>query len=157
MVRLLQWQCKWCKCALILSDMWNTEIFFFLFFHTTCRTSSFLRITGFLDFVHSLEFKLLEKTTFWKLGLFLSSGEWMETITLLGPLEGDHLNHWKKKPCSSYIVTDGQSASSSWCRGSWPDFNSLRLTVTFFLLHVGCPLWWGNGSVICSAITHWLE
>jgi hypothetical protein len=41
--------------------------------------------------------------------------------------------------------------------GPWPDFNFLCLTVALFLLHVGRPLWWENGSVIYSAITHWLE
>jgi hypothetical protein len=41
--------------------------------------------------------------------------------------------------------------------GPWSDFNFLCLATTFFLLHVGCPLWREDGSVICSAITHWLE
>jgi hypothetical protein len=40
---------------------------------------------------------------------------------------------------SSYIAADGQSASSSWCRAPWPDFNFLCLTVTFFLFRVGRP------------------
>jgi hypothetical protein len=31
------------------------------------------------------------------------------------------------------------------------------LAVIFFLLHVGCPLWWEDWSVICSAVIHWLE
>jgi hypothetical protein len=35
-------------------------------------------------------------------------------------------------------------------------FHFLCLTITFFLLHVGRPLWWEDGSVICHAITHWL-
>jgi hypothetical protein len=39
-------------------------------------------------------------------------------------------------------------------RGPWPEFNFLSLTFTFFLLHVGRPLWLEDGSVICSAITH---
>jgi hypothetical protein len=51
----------------------------------------------------------------------------------------------------SYIATDGQSASSSWCK-------ALSLSgITFFLLHVRCPLWREDGSVMCSAITYWLE
>jgi hypothetical protein len=41
--------------------------------------------------------------------------------------------------------------------GPWSGFNFLCLTVTFFLLHVRCPLWREDGSVICTAITHWLE
>jgi hypothetical protein len=49
---------------------------------------------------------------------------------------------------SSYIATDGQSASSSWCRAPlwsrWPDFT---------VLHIGRPLWREDGSVICSVIT----
>jgi hypothetical protein len=55
---------------------------------------------------------------------------------------------------SSYIAIDGQSASSSWCRA--PN-NFLCLTFTSFLLHVGRTLWRVDASVICSAITHWLE
>jgi hypothetical protein len=51
---------------------------------------------------------------------------------------------------SSYIATNGQLSP-------WPDFNFLCLTITFFLLHVGRPLWWEDSCVICSAITHWLE
>jgi hypothetical protein len=35
--------------------------------------------------------------------------------------------------------------------------NFLCWTITFFPLHVGRPLWWEDGSVICSAITHRLE
>jgi hypothetical protein len=41
--------------------------------------------------------------------------------------------------------------------GRWPDFKFLWVTITFFLHHVGRPLWWEDESVICSAITHWLE
>jgi hypothetical protein len=40
--------------------------------------------------------------------------------------------------------------------GPWPDINILCLKITSFL-HVGRLLWWEDGSVICSAITHWLE
>jgi hypothetical protein len=36
-------------------------------------------------------------------------------------------------------------------------FNFRCLTITFFLLHVGLPLWGVGGSVIFSAITHCLE
>jgi hypothetical protein len=39
------------------------------------------------------EFKILENTIFWKLGLFLSSGEGWEKSTPLGSLEGANLNH----------------------------------------------------------------
>jgi hypothetical protein len=46
-------------------------------------------------------------------------------------------------------------SSPLWSR--WPDFSYLCLTVTFFLLHVGPPLWREDGSVTCSEITHRLE
>jgi hypothetical protein len=46
-----------------------------------------LRLIGFLDSVHRRELKILENTTFWKLDLFPSSDEGMQTPTLLGPLE----------------------------------------------------------------------
>lgn len=35
-----------------------------------------------------------KKNTFWRPGLFLSSGEGWETPTLLGLLGGANLNHW---------------------------------------------------------------
>jgi hypothetical protein len=48
------------------------------------------------DFVHRPEFEITRKHSimFWKLDLFLSSGEGRETPTLLGPLERPSLNHW---------------------------------------------------------------
>jgi hypothetical protein len=42
---------------------------------------------------------------------------------------------------SSYIATDGQSASSSWCPTPFgADDQILNLSDNFFLLHVGRPL-----------------
>jgi hypothetical protein len=43
------------------------------------------RITEFLDFAHRSEFQILGNTTFRKLDLFASSGEWRETPTLFDP------------------------------------------------------------------------
>jgi hypothetical protein len=40
-----------------------------------------LKITGFLNFAHHLVFYKLENTTFWKLDLFLSSGDGREEDT----------------------------------------------------------------------------
>jgi hypothetical protein len=57
------------------------------------KQMSALRITGFLVFAHSLEFWLLENTTFRKFKLFPSSGEGRETPTLRGPLERANLDH----------------------------------------------------------------
>jgi hypothetical protein len=50
------------------------------------ETEISLRITGSLDFVHHLEFYILENTTFRKLDLFPSSGELRETPTVFGSL-----------------------------------------------------------------------
>jgi hypothetical protein len=36
----------------------------------------------------------------------------------------------------------------------WPDVTFIWVTITFFIFHVGCPLWREDGSVICSAMTH---
>jgi hypothetical protein len=55
-----------------------------------------VRITGFSDCAHCPEFQELENTTFRKLDLFPSSGEWGETPTLLGTLERANL-----RPCYS--------------------------------------------------------
>jgi hypothetical protein len=41
--------------------------------------------------------------------------------------------------------------------GPMTRFNFLYSTITFFLLHVWRPLWREGGSIICSAITQWLE
>jgi hypothetical protein len=49
------------------------------------------RITGFLDFVcHPLFCKTPKNTTFWKMDLFLSSGERWKTSALLGPFSRLH-------------------------------------------------------------------
>jgi hypothetical protein len=58
-----------------------------------------------------------------------------------------------------YVSTDGQSASLSWY---WPPFGADDKILNFFEWHLlsssgGHPLWREDGSVICSAITHWLE
>jgi hypothetical protein len=50
------------------------------------------RITGFLNFVHRPEFKMLENTMFRQLDLFPSSDDLRETPTLLGP----NLNDWNE-------------------------------------------------------------
>jgi hypothetical protein len=53
-----------------------------------------LRITEFLDYIHSAIFEETQKnTTFRKLDLLPPSGECCETPTLLGPLERDNLKH----------------------------------------------------------------
>jgi hypothetical protein len=41
--------------------------------------------------------------------------------------------------------------------GRRPDFKFTGVTITFFLLHVVCPLWRGDWSTICNAITLKLE
>jgi hypothetical protein len=38
-----------------------------------------------------------------------------------------------------------------WSR--WSDVTFVRVTITFFIFHVGRPLWRVDGSVICSALT----
>jgi hypothetical protein len=57
------------------------------------------------------------------------------------------------------FATDGESASSSWCRAplwcSWPDFNFLIFDNYFH--RVGRPLWWEDGSVVWREITHWYD
>jgi hypothetical protein len=39
----------------------------------------------------------------------------------------------------------------SW--SGWPDVTFLWVAITFYLFHVRRPLWWEDGSVICSAMT----
>jgi hypothetical protein len=58
---------------------------------------------------------------------------------------------------SSYIATDGQSASSYWCRASFGAGDQILIFFVWqllsFILHVGRPLWREYESVICSEIT----
>jgi hypothetical protein len=56
-------------------------------------------------------FKLLENTTFRKLNLFPSTGEWRETPTLLGPLETANLQ-WLRLALSRWPNTVGVSLPS---------------------------------------------
>jgi hypothetical protein len=61
---------------------------------------------------------------------------------------------------SSYIATDGQSVSSSWCRTPFGTYDQILISLSdnyFFILHARRPLWREDGSKICSAIAHWLE
>jgi hypothetical protein len=67
----------------------------------------------------------------------------------------------EKPSSSSYIVTDSQSASLSLCRAPfWVcdqmlhfiEWQLLFFFFFFFFSHVGRPLWWEDGSVICSAM-----
>jgi hypothetical protein len=56
-----------------------------------------------------------------------------------------------------YFTTDGQSISMSWCRAPFGTDDQILVTyliITFFLLHVGRPLWREDGFVIYSAITY---
>jgi hypothetical protein len=78
-----------------------------------------------------------------------TAGHWVPFLSPLMTLKATGF------PSSSYIMTNSRLASSSWC--PWPDFNFLCLTINFFFLHVRYPLWQENGSVICSAILHWLN
>jgi hypothetical protein len=58
------------------------------------------------------------------------------------------------------FATDGQSASSSWCWlpfGAHDQILNFLSSDKFLFLHVERPLWRENGSVVFSAITHWLE
>jgi hypothetical protein len=61
--------------------------------------------------------------------------------------------------CSNYIATDGQWASSSWCRATFGAQDQIQFCLfdNYFLLHVGPPLWREDGSVMFSAITQQLE
>jgi hypothetical protein len=61
-----------------------------------------LRINGFLDFVHRLEFEVLERTTFQKLHLFPSSGERIKT-SLMGFLEKPNASHWTSDKTQLFI------------------------------------------------------
>jgi hypothetical protein len=82
---------------------------------------------------------------------------------LLGPLERVNLNHWTTHVDFVYeLYCDRRSVGQFvlvpgllW--GRWPDFKFIWLTITSVFLHVERPLGQWDGSVACSAITHWLE
>jgi hypothetical protein len=59
------------------------------------------------------------------------------------------------------FATDGQSASSAWCRALFGEHNQISvllcLTVAFLVFRLGRPLWREDRSVIRSAIAHWCK
>jgi hypothetical protein len=85
-----------------------------------------VRITGFLNFVLSPEFYILENTTFPKQDLFPFSGNGRETPTLLGSLERANLNHWKTHVQAEVILRQTVSRPVGLGvgppSGPWPDF-----------------------------------
>jgi hypothetical protein len=118
-----------------------------------------LRITGFIDFVHHQELYIVRKHNVSETGLVSIFGEERETPPLLDPLERDNLGYWTTHAhrSRSHIMTDGQSASSSWCLALFGAGDQMLhlfwLTITLFIFHVGRPLWREDWSVICSAMT----
>jgi hypothetical protein len=57
------------------------------------RWNTYSKPLGFWTLFITHNSKKLEKTKFWKLDMFLPSGEGKETPTILGPLERANLNH----------------------------------------------------------------
>jgi hypothetical protein len=63
---------------------------------------------------------------------------------------------------SSKLLYDWQLISVPWCRAPFGTCDQILLSVVMLLseicslVAVGCPLWWEDGSSICSAITHHL-
>jgi hypothetical protein len=61
---------------------------------THTNTSLLSELLGFWTLSIIQNSKYWKTQPFWKLDLFLSSGEGRETSTLLGPSERPNLNHW---------------------------------------------------------------
>jgi hypothetical protein len=59
--------------------------------------------------------------------------------------------HCDRRSVGQFVLVSGP------IRGRCPDFKLIWVTITYFLLHVGRPLWREDRSVICSAIKHSLE
>jgi hypothetical protein len=76
-------------------------------------------------------------------------------ICILQEQDGPSLNCQSQS--RSYFMADGQSVSMSWCRAPlWAHdqvlffpFFCQKIALLFVL---GCPLWWEDGSVICSEV-----
>jgi hypothetical protein len=58
-----------------------------------CRQGKLVRIPGLLDFIHPLEFSMLENM-FQKLDQFPSSGQERGDSYSVGPLQRANLSHW---------------------------------------------------------------
>jgi hypothetical protein len=56
-------------------------------------------------------------------------------------------SHYDRRSVSQFVLV----SCPFW--GKWSDVTFIWVTITFFIFHVGRPLWWEDGSVICSAIT----
>jgi hypothetical protein len=56
-------------------------------------------------------------------------------------------SHYDRRSVGQFILV----SCPFWSK--WPDVTFIWVPITFFILHVGRPLWREDGSVICSAMT----
>jgi hypothetical protein len=56
-------------------------------------------------------------------------------------------SHYDRQSVGQFVLV----SCPSW--STWPDVTFIWVTITFFIFHVGRPLWREDGSVICSAMT----
>jgi hypothetical protein len=62
-------------------------------------------------------------------------------------LKSKSKSHYDRQSVGQFVLV----SCPSWSR--LPDVTFIWVTTTFFILHVGCPLWRENGSVTCIAMT----
>jgi hypothetical protein len=58
---------------------------------------------------------------------------------------------WESQRERGHRKTKTEVSCPFWIK--WPDATFIWVAITFFIFHVGHPLWWEDGSVICSAMT----
>jgi hypothetical protein len=56
-------------------------------------------------------------------------------------------SHYNRRSVDQFVLV----SYPFWSK--WPDVIFIWVTITFFIFHLECPLWWEDGSVICSAMT----
>jgi hypothetical protein len=70
---------------------------------------------------------------------------WVDTL-FKELLKSKSKSHYDPQSVGQFVLV----SCSSWSR--WPDVTFIWASITFFIFHVGCPLWQEDGSVICSAM-----
>jgi hypothetical protein len=143
--------CKW----LLAHAWWFSARCFVLFSLLWCSKWgrwSYSVITVGIQFNN--EWNIHEKFSWW----------WSSWIETNHNVHNANLLYWRlqrpaEKPVVfiSYIATDGQSASSSWCRAPFAAGDQMlhffEWQFLFLFFYVRCPLWREDGSVTCSAMT----
>jgi hypothetical protein len=111
-----------------------------------------------VDSGRNITYSNRSKTSLWTESVFLSQVPQMVYILLLSRFKSSGLCHFSFPELGTGSIDWAQQTRVLPNNGHRVQILVLLcLTIIFFLLHVGSPLWREDGSVVCSAINQWPE